>query len=100
MVIFSETWLEGKFCREVLKRKGIPYKFKAPGRSAGPDRQALMPGGRAWFVEFKTTGKVPTDLQAAFHRSLLNLGYKVRVVDDDTKLMNVLNEIDAEQLGL
>ena len=55
-----------------------------------------MPGGKAFFVEVKTTGKKPTKLQAAVHRILRELGFQVFVVDSEQTLQETLTRIDDE----
>jgi hypothetical protein len=55
-----------------------------------PDRIVLMPGGRIWFVELKTTGKKPTPRQEFVIGWLRKLGFEVWVIDTQ----ELLNEFE------
>ena len=45
-----EKWLR----RQVEGMGGAFLKFTSPGNGGVPDRLALLPGGRVWFIELKT----------------------------------------------
>lgn len=72
---------------------GKAYKFVSPNNRGVFDRIVLMPAGRTWFVETKTTGKKLTPLQLLFKRDVEALGFQTRVVDDEITLKNFLDEI-------
>ena len=59
-----------------------------------PDRLVLMPGGHAWFVETKSTGKKPTRLQKHCHELLRKLGFQVFVIDTTDSLETALALMD------
>lgn len=90
----SEKTLEARLRKEVEKRGGMALKLSAQLHRGLPDRLILMPGGRAYFVEIKTTGKKPTLLQEKCHRALRSLGFTVWVVDSTQKLEDFLFLID------
>lgn len=83
----SEKILEPKLAREVKKVGGWALKLPATFVSGLPDRLVLMPGGRAYFVEMKTTGEKPRKIQLAIHRKLRSMGFDVFVIDS-TKGIN------------
>lgn len=88
-----EKTIEKKLSDEVKKRGCLAPKFTSPGFDGMPDRIVLMPGGRMAFVEVKAPGKAPRPLQEARHRLLRWLGFTVYVLDDESKIGGILDEI-------
>lgn len=89
----NEKLLEIKLIRVVKELGGKPLKFHSPYEIGYPDRIILMPGGKTYFAEIKTTGKKPTKMQAVRHTSLINLGFKVYIIDSEESLSNFINDI-------
>lgn len=77
----SEKWLERGLVRLVERLGGVALKYYNAQATGYPDRLVLMPGGRTFFVELKSTGRKPTKLQALRHEELRRLGFEVDVVD-------------------
>ncbi len=95
----SEKALEAEL-RERCKALGwMCIKLTSQYQRGLPDRLILMPGGRACFVEIKTTGKKPTALQRVTHERLRALGYRVEVVDTTERLDNLIVELLYEVQG-
>ena len=92
----SEKDIERKFVLMVRNAGGIAPKFVSPGFDGMPDRIVLMPGGRMGFVEVKDTGKKPRPLQAARHRLLESLGFRVYVLDRTEQIPGIVREIGGE----
>lgn len=90
-----EKTIEQKFRAAVKTAGGLALKFTSPGFDGVPDRLALLPGGRMAFVEVKATGKKPRPLQLARHRLLRQLGFKVYVLDDESQIGGMIDEIRA-----
>ena len=88
-----EKTIEKKLSDEVKKRGGLAPKFTSPGFDGMPDRFVLMPGGHMAFVEVKAPGKAPRPLQKARHRMLRQLGFTVYVLDDESEIGGILDEI-------
>ena len=88
-----EKTIEKKLSDEVKKRGGLAPKFTSPGLDGMPDRIVLMPGGRMAFVEVKAPGKAPRPLQEARHRLLRQLGFRIYVLDDESEIGGILDEI-------
>lgn len=59
----SEKLLERKLREAIKKLGGKALKFSSPYETGYPDRLILMPGGRTYWAELKTTGKKPTEKQ-------------------------------------
>lgn len=89
----NEKVLERKLRERVRELGGLAVKFFALSFTGFPDRIVLMPGGRIWFVEVKTTGKVPAPRQLVVIGQLQKLGFKVWLIDTDELLQNFLNEL-------
>ncbi len=91
----GEKQIEQALVREVKKRGGICPKLTSPGFSGMPDRMILLPGGRMAFVEAKAPGERPRPLQMARHRLLRRLGFKVYVLDDESQIGGIIDEIQS-----
>lgn len=93
----NEKVLERRLRNEVKKLGGLAVKFWVVNFAGFPDRVVLMPGGRIWFVETKSTGKTPTKIQQKVISILRDLGFSVWVVDSENMLSLFLNKVkDAE----
>ncbi len=68
-------------------------KFTSPGFTGVPDRLVLMPGGKVWFCEMKSTGWKMTDRQEYVKGQLQALEFPVFVIDTVEKLNGFLNAI-------
>lgn len=90
-----EKVIEQKFRAAVKAAGGLAVKFTSPGFDGVPDRLALLPGGRMAFVEVKAKGKKPRPLQLARHRLLRRLGFKVYVLDDESQIGGIIDEIQS-----
>ncbi len=88
-----EKQTEQKLVKEVKHMGGICPKFTSPGFDGMPDRIVLLPGGRMAFVEVKAMGCKPRPLQMARHGMLRRLGFRVYVLDDETQIEGILDEI-------
>ncbi len=90
-----EKILERKLVQVVKAMGGIAPKFVSPGYDGMPDRLVLLPMGRIAFVEVKRHGKNPRPLQKARHSMLRRLGFLVYVLDDETQIGGILDEIQS-----
>lgn len=94
IIMTSEKLLEKKLTEKVKSLGGWALKF-LPFRVAGmPDRLVLMPGGRAYFVELKSTGEKCSKLQIHIHSKLVKLGFQVWVIDNEDLLIDFLKNIE------
>lgn len=90
-----EKTLEQKFRAAVKTAGGLAVKFTSPGFDGVPDRLALLPDGKMAFVEVKAPGKNPRPLQLSRHRLLRRLGFKVYVLDDESQIGGIIDEIQS-----
>ena len=77
-----ESKIEKRLKRKVEDICGLSLKFTSPGMAGVPDRFVLLPKGRIYFVETKSTGDRPRKRQLLVHRLLRGLGFSVDVIDD------------------
>ena len=91
-MIESEKKLERLLCSEVKKLGGWALKLVPSQVSGLPDRMVLLPQGRMFFVEVKTTGQKTRPIQEVIHRRLRLLGFRVEVVDTTEQINNLIYE--------
>ena len=96
----SEKLIEAKLRDEIKKRDGIALKLLSQFHRGLPDRIVLLPRGRVFFVETKSTGRTPTLLQRKSHQTLRALGFHVWVVDSTEKVEHLMQLLDFEEAGL
>lgn len=75
-----ESLIEQYLVRRIKLLGGMAEKFTS-GRRSVPDRLVTLPCGRIVFVELKSTGKKPTELQERDHARRRALGCEVMVLD-------------------
>ncbi len=90
-----EKEIEKKLTLEAKKRGGLAVKFVSPGFDGMPDRIVLMPEGKMAFVEVKAPSKRPRPLQMARHKLLRALGFLVFVLDDESQIGGILDEVQS-----
>jgi hypothetical protein len=95
-MVFSEKFLERKMGEKIRAKNGLFLKWVSPSFSGVPDRIVLMPGGKCFFVEMKTTGKKLKHRQIVIRRLLESLGFTFYVVDSIESLENCIYEIEQE----
>lgn len=61
-----------------------------------PDRMCLMPKGRIFFCEIKTTGFKRSPRQEYVHKKLLQLGFKSYLIDN----MEIINQLTGDDVRL
>lgn len=90
----SEKTLESSLVREVSRMGGKCLKYASSTTTGYPDRLVLLPEGRVFWVELKTTGKKPGKKQELRHQELRDLGQVVYVVDSARSLELALALMD------
>lgn len=90
-----EKQIEQKLVQAVKKKGGLCLKFVSPNFDGMPDRLILLPGGKIAFAELKAPGKKPRPLQLARHKTLINLGFRVYVIDSAEQIGEILDEIQT-----
>ena len=74
-------------------------KFTSPGNDGVPDRIAVLPGGRVWFVELKREGEKPTAIQKWQMEQLRKMGCNVALITGKQEAIDwcVARGLDEEQ---
>lgn len=88
----SEKILERKLVKEVHQLGGWSIKILSTHVSGLPDRICLLPGGRIFFAEIKTTGRKPTKIQLHVHKRIQALGFQVEVIDSLADIKKCLGQ--------
>jgi len=92
----SEKLLERKLAAKVKQNlSGIAIKLNSISFNGLPDRMCLIPGGRIFFVEVKTTNQKPRKIQSVVHSKLRRLGFKVYVIDSSTQIQKLIEEYES-----
>lgn len=92
----SEKTLEKRLRETVKKAGGMAIKIYCLSFTGLPDRFVLMPGGRLWIVELKSTGMDCSPRQKIVIPQLLKLGFKVWVIDTEDLLQELIYEMIGE----
>lgn len=71
-----EQWLR----HQIESMGGKAFKFTSPGNDGVPDRLAVFPGGRIYFVELKTDRGRLSPIQVWQQDRLDALGCQVRTI--------------------
>lgn len=90
----SEKVFERTLSKYVNDKGGIAVKLLSQFVNGLPDRMYLLPGGRALFVEFKSTGKKPTRIQEHIIDRIRKVGFTVLVVDSPDTWKDAVSEVD------
>lgn len=77
----DEKSIEKKVCEYAAKRGCYVRKYTSPARRGVPDRIFITPTGHVFFIEFKSRGKQPTELQMKEIELLRKVRADVEVVD-------------------
>ena len=88
-----ESTLERRFVNMVRKAGGRAYKFVSPGNLGVPDRIAILPGGRIWFVELKAETGHLSQVQKRQIDTLRSLGMNVFVLWGEKGLQRFREEV-------
>lgn len=90
----SEKVVERTLREDVEKMKGLCIKLLTQFFIGLPDRLILLPGKIAFFVETKSTGDEPSDIQKWVHKKLKDLGFDVYVLDTVEKVKTTLKKYE------
>lgn len=93
MTRLEEKKVENYLTREIKKQGGLCLKFISPSMAGVPDRIILLPKGKIFFAELKSTGKKPRALQVTVHKTLKKLGFKVYVIDSKEQVDKAVKEM-------
>ena len=92
--IESEKVLEQKLNDGVKKLGGWSLKLLTVYMNGLPDRICLIPPGRVFFAEIKTTKKKPKGIQLLVHKQLRKMGFRVEVIDKSNQIESILQDYE------
>lgn len=92
--IESEKVLDRKLSKRVADTGGWSIKLLTLHITGLPDRLCLLPGGRLFFAEIKTTGEKPKRVQNYVIDKLRALGFRVVVIDSTDSLDQIMTEYE------
>jgi len=91
--IENEKTLERLLRNSVKKElKGLSLKLLSDYITGLPDRICLIPGGKIFFAEIKTTKKKPTKIQLYMHRVIRELGFRVEILETSEQIKELIRE--------
>lgn len=93
-MIESEKKLEKNLSLEVKKLGGLSFKFVPFFISGIPDRICLLPGGKMFFAEIKTTKKKLEKLQNYWKLKFTKLGFRVEVIDCSEDIKKIIESYE------
>lgn len=94
-IIESEKTLERLLKNMVEnKLKGLCLKLLSTHYTGLPDRMCLLPGGKVFFVELKTSGMKPRKIQEWVHDKLRVLGFRVEVIDTSEQIKKLIQDYE------
>lgn len=89
----SEKVLERSLKKHIEKELGgFCLKLLSQHITGLPDRLCLIPGGRLFFAEIKTTKKKATRIQLYLHRKIRNLGFRVEIIETTEQIKKIISE--------
>lgn len=88
-----EKEVEAMLRKRVNNIGGLFYKFVSPGNNGVPDRIAVLPGGKVYFIELKKDGETPRKLQVWQQNRLRRLGCDVRTVEGMDEARQFIEEV-------
>ena len=89
----NEKILAEKLLSVDNKLGGMALKLTSQTHTGMPDRIVLMPKGRVYFVELKSSGKKLSPLQSLSADKLINLDMDWNLIDGEESLRIFLNWI-------
>lgn len=93
----SEKWLEKELTKRVRALGGKALKFSSNIETGYPDRIVVMPRGKTYWCEIKSTGESPNKVQQFRHKELRVLGHFVIVIDSEFILDEFISLIKLHQ---
>ena len=92
----SEKYLERKLKEAIFLKDGLCIKILCNSFTGFPDRMCLLPGGKIFFAEIKSTGFERSGRQALVHRKLTRLGFKSYLIDN----MEIINKLTGDDISI
>ena len=95
-MVESEKKIEAYLRTQVEGLRGLALKLPSIHFIGLPDRICLLPKGRIFFAELKTTKKKPSKIQIKVHDKIKGLGFNVYVIDSCAQIDKILADYGRE----
>jgi hypothetical protein len=95
----SEKYIERRLVDQINSLGGMCIKLLSDYMVGLPDRMCLLPGGRIYFVELKSTGKKPRRIQSYIHAVIRGLGFPVLVIDSEEGVEDLISHLKGGTHG-
>lgn len=89
----SEKVIEKYLFDSVKALGGVCLKYSNPNMAGFPDRVVLLPDGITFWVELKSKGKKPTEIQQIRIKYMMSIGHDVFVIDSKEGVDEVINKM-------
>lgn len=91
--IESEKTLERLLKKYVEQNlNGFCLKLLSQHITGLPDRVCLLPKGKLFFAEIKTTNKKPKKIQLWMHKKIQGLGFRVEIIETTEQIKNIIKD--------
>lgn len=90
-----EKQIEAYLVKRIHAIGGECEKFVSIAKRSVPDRIISLKGGRIIFVEVKSKGKHPTEMQERDHQRRREMGFDVRVIDSKEGVDALVKELSC-----
>ena len=88
----SEKYFERKLRERIKAIGGLCIKLLSNHFLGLPDRMCLLPDGKIFFCEIKSTGYERSGRQLLVHKKLIQLGFKSYLIDN----MEIINYLTGD----
>ncbi len=94
----NEKLIEKKLREAIRELGGRAEKFIPTYLVGAPDRLVLMPGGKAYWVETKSTGDKLRPRQETRKRQLEKLGFRCYKIDSQQALDRFIEDVKRDAI--
>ncbi|MGM9871335.1 MAG: VRR-NUC domain-containing protein [Muribaculaceae bacterium] len=91
----SEKSIERYVVTQSRSRGLFCLKYSNPALAGFPDRIIVLPDAKVVWVELKSAGRRPTELQNIRIARLRDMGHRVEVIDSKDGVDRLLNDITS-----
>ncbi len=95
-MILNEKLIEKKLREGIKKLGGMALKFIPSYWVGAPDRLVLLPEGKIYWVETKSTGDKLRAVQQTRKKQLEKLGFKVFKIDNQESLDSFFEKVKKD----
>lgn len=87
-----ERWVESYLVKRIKEVGGKAYKFNSLTCKGVADRLVLLPNGKIFFIELKSSAGKQTQLQKVFEQDVTKLGQKYLIINSRDSVNEFLQQ--------